>query len=91
VIVRRTGLEDLAMRCLVPEEGELREDYAERAGQQQLQPRVVEQDHSCRAARQRKQQNHEDHQIETSAATLQPPRTDGLGQRGEGLGERLVA
>jgi hypothetical protein len=44
-VVRLTGLKNLAVGCLMPQEGKLREDYAESAGQQQLQPRVLEQDH----------------------------------------------
>jgi hypothetical protein len=81
----------LAVGSLVPEECELGKDQAERTGQQQLQPRVIEQDHSARAARQCQHENSEDHDIEAAAGTMQPSGTDGLGQLGECVGKRLVA
>ena len=73
------------------QECELGEDHPQRAGQQQLQPGVIEQDHPSASAGQSKQQNHEDHQIEAAAATLQSARTDSLGQLGKCIGERLLA
>jgi hypothetical protein len=90
-VVRLAGLEDLAVGGLVPEERELREDQAEPARQQQLQPGIIEQDHSSGAARQCQHQNGEDHQAEAAAATLQPSDTDGLDQLGKCVGKRLVA
>jgi hypothetical protein len=70
----------------VPEECELGKDQAETAGQQQLQPGVLEQDHSARAASQCQHQNCEDHDVEAAAATLQSSAADGPGQLGEMCG-----
>jgi len=74
----------------VPKERELGKDHAESASQQQLQPGVIEQDHSSAAASQRQYQNREDHDIEAAAMTLQPSDTDGLGQLGECVSKRLM-
>jgi hypothetical protein len=75
----------------VPKERELGKDHAESASQQQLQPGVIEQDHSSGATSQRQQQNREDHDVEAAAATLQRSDTYGLGQLGECVGKRLMA
>jgi hypothetical protein len=77
--------------ALVPQEGELGKDQAQATGQQQLQPGVLEQDHSGGAASQCQHQHCEDHHVEAAAATLQPSAADGLGQLGERVGKRLVA
>ena len=90
-VVGWARVEDLAVGGLVPKEGELGKDQAQAAGQQQLQPGVLEQDHSGRAACQCQHQHCEDHHVEAAAATLQPSAADGLGQLGERVGKRLVA
>ena len=54
-VVRGAGGEDLAVRGLVGEERELREDDAERAGDEQLEPAVAEQDEAGDAPAEREQ------------------------------------
>jgi hypothetical protein len=85
-VVRRPGSQDLAVRGLVAEEGELGEDQPERAGDQQLQPRVAQQDEPGNRPAEGHHQTGEQQQVEPARSMLQPEAAGGLRQRGERLG-----
>jgi hypothetical protein len=88
--VRRPGRQDLAMRRLVGEEGDLREDDAERARDEQLEPAVSEQDETGDRASEGENDAGGDEAVEAGRALQQPHLTDDLrdvlirlGHRGE--------
>ena len=66
--------EDLAVRGLVAEEGELRQHEAERAGHEQLQPRLAEQHDAGGDAAEGQQQQAEDQGVEAARPGQQARR-----------------
>ena len=75
-VVDRAGREDLAMRGLVGEERELREDDAQRAGDQELEPGVAQQDEAGDRSAEARGEEGEDEDVEAAAALEEPLRAD---------------
>ena len=67
-VVRGAGGEDRAVRCLVREERDLREDDAEGAGDEQLEPAVAQQDEPGDGAAEREREDRADDAVEPRRA-----------------------
>ena len=87
-VVGLAGLEHLAVRGLVGEEGELGEDDAERAGDEQLVPGVAEQHEAGDGAAEREQDAANISSRSRCAACRRPEVADGVQQR-RVLGRRI--
>ena len=87
-VVGLAGLEHLAVRGLVRQEGELGEDDAEGTGHEQLVPGVAEQDEAGDGAAEGGEQDAEDHPVEARATTQQSEVAHGV-QQSRVLGGRI--
>ena len=89
-VVRLAGAEDLPVRRLMAEEGELGEDDPQAGGDQQLQPRVLEQDQPGRGTAETDHQTTEQQSVEPGRAALEAGIPSLLSQRGVAVGDVLL-
>jgi hypothetical protein len=76
------GLEHLTVGCLVGEERELREDEAQGAGDEQLEPRVTQQDEARSRAAECEREDRDDGEVEPAGAVQESGLANDPGEGG---------